>query len=326
MTGIPPQLRPNPVLVELTPAPPPPKPAKKPVRQEAGGKKPAAKKPARQAAPRQRPPPRARRPAAAPPQPRPRPGRPPRRRSSARTPISRSIDGAAHPCAAVCRMRWLDAMAIIGHNSYIRRQQAQHRRGNRMHGSDQRHPHSNSTAPASRRAPLIDPFARAITYLRVSVTDRCDFRCVYCMSEHMTFLPKADLLSLEELDRLCSAFIAKGVTQAAPDRRRAAGAARHHDAGVVAVAASDERRARGTDADHQRLAAGEIRRRAQRPRRRAHQRLARHARSRQVPRHHALGRSRQGAGRHRRRAGRRAQGQDQRGGAQGRQRGRNRPT
>ena len=60
-------------------------------------------------------------------------------------------------------------------------------------------------------APLIDPFARAITYLRVSVTDRCDFRCVYCMAEDMTFLPKQDLLSLEELDRLCSAFIAKGV-------------------------------------------------------------------------------------------------------------------
>src|SRR6516162_5164756 len=58
---------------------------------------------------------------------------------------------------------------------------------------------------------LVDPFGRAITYLRVSVTDRCDFRCVYCMSEHMTFLPKADLLSLEELDRLCSAFIARGV-------------------------------------------------------------------------------------------------------------------
>jgi cyclic pyranopterin phosphate synthase len=61
--------------------------------------------------------------------------------------------------------------------------------------------------------PLVDPFARAITYLRVSVTDRCDFRCVYCMSEHMTFLPKADVLSLEELDRLCSAFIAKGVSK-----------------------------------------------------------------------------------------------------------------
>ncbi len=60
-------------------------------------------------------------------------------------------------------------------------------------------------------APLIDPFQRAITYLRVSVTDRCDFRCVYCMSEHMTFLPKRDLLTLEELDRMCSAFIRLGV-------------------------------------------------------------------------------------------------------------------
>jgi cyclic pyranopterin phosphate synthase len=59
--------------------------------------------------------------------------------------------------------------------------------------------------------PLIDPFARAITYLRVSVTDRCDFRCVYCMSENMSFLPKADVLSLEELDRLCSVFIDRGV-------------------------------------------------------------------------------------------------------------------
>ena len=59
--------------------------------------------------------------------------------------------------------------------------------------------------------PLVDPFGREITYLRVSVTDRCDFRCVYCMSEHMAFLPKAELLTLEELDRLCSAFVARGV-------------------------------------------------------------------------------------------------------------------
>jgi cyclic pyranopterin phosphate synthase len=58
---------------------------------------------------------------------------------------------------------------------------------------------------------MIDPFGRHVTYLRVSVTDRCDFRCSYCMSEHMTFLPKKDLLTLEELDRLCSAFVAKGV-------------------------------------------------------------------------------------------------------------------
>lgn len=58
---------------------------------------------------------------------------------------------------------------------------------------------------------LIDPFHRAITYLRVSVTDRCDFRCVYCMSENMTFLPKKELLTLEELDRLCSTFVNLGV-------------------------------------------------------------------------------------------------------------------
>jgi cyclic pyranopterin phosphate synthase len=60
---------------------------------------------------------------------------------------------------------------------------------------------------------MIDPFGRSVTYLRVSVTDRCDFRCVYCMPEHMTFLPKADVLSLEELDRLCSAFVRKGVNK-----------------------------------------------------------------------------------------------------------------
>ena len=58
---------------------------------------------------------------------------------------------------------------------------------------------------------MIDPFGRAITYVRVSVTDRCDFRCVYCMAEDMTFLPKADLLSLEELDRLCTVFVELGV-------------------------------------------------------------------------------------------------------------------
>lgn len=61
------------------------------------------------------------------------------------------------------------------------------------------------------KAPMIDPFGRHVTYLRVSVTDRCDFRCVYCMSENMTFLPKKYLLSLEELDRLCSAFVSRGV-------------------------------------------------------------------------------------------------------------------
>ncbi|MGO9134506.1 MAG: GTP 3',8-cyclase MoaA [Methylovirgula sp.] len=65
-------------------------------------------------------------------------------------------------------------------------------------------------AEAPSKAPLVDPFGRKISYVRVSVTDRCDFRCVYCMSEDMQFLPRKDLLSLEEINRLCSAFIARG--------------------------------------------------------------------------------------------------------------------
>jgi cyclic pyranopterin phosphate synthase len=65
--------------------------------------------------------------------------------------------------------------------------------------------------PEAATNAMTDPFGRRISYLRVSITDRCDFRCAYCMSEDMTFLPRADLLTLEELDRLCSAFIAKGV-------------------------------------------------------------------------------------------------------------------
>ena len=63
----------------------------------------------------------------------------------------------------------------------------------------------------TKLSPLIDPFNRKITYLRVSVTDRCDFRCVYCMSEKMQFLPKKDLLTLEELDKVCSVFIEMGI-------------------------------------------------------------------------------------------------------------------
>jgi len=58
---------------------------------------------------------------------------------------------------------------------------------------------------------MIDPFGRMVEYLRVSVTDRCDFRCVYCMAEDMTFLPKQELLTLEELERLCTVFVEKGV-------------------------------------------------------------------------------------------------------------------
>ena len=68
-----------------------------------------------------------------------------------------------------------------------------------------------SPLATSAPQPIIDPFGRHVSYLRVSVTDRCDFRCVYCMSEDMHFLPKQDLLTLEELDRLCSAFVGRGV-------------------------------------------------------------------------------------------------------------------
>jgi GTP 3',8-cyclase len=67
------------------------------------------------------------------------------------------------------------------------------------------------SAPRTMLSLMIDPFGRHITYLRVSVTDRCDFRCVYCMAEDMTFLPKSEVLTLEELDRLCSAFVRMGV-------------------------------------------------------------------------------------------------------------------
>ena len=71
--------------------------------------------------------------------------------------------------------------------------------------------HPGPLGPENGPGPMIDPFGRMVSYLRVSVTDRCDFRCTYCMAEHMVFLPKKDLLTLEELERLCSAFIAKGV-------------------------------------------------------------------------------------------------------------------
>src|SRR5438552_10969714 len=72
-------------------------------------------------------------------------------------------------------------------------------------------PLATASPLAALSSAMTDPFGRTISYLRVSVTDRCDLRCFYCMSEDMTFLPKADLLTLEELDRLRSAFIAKGV-------------------------------------------------------------------------------------------------------------------
>lgn len=76
---------------------------------------------------------------------------------------------------------------------------------------DMDHESHEALETGSRPSPLIDPYGREVTYMRVSVTDRCDFRCVYCMSEHMTFLPKKDVLSLEELDTVCSAFVKRGV-------------------------------------------------------------------------------------------------------------------
>src|SRR5258706_11821690 len=68
----------------------------------------------------------------------------------------------------------------------------------------------DASSPQGRPA-LIDGFGRTVTYLRLSVTDRCDLRCVYCMAEHMTFLPKSEVLSLEELDRIASVFVGQGV-------------------------------------------------------------------------------------------------------------------
>ena len=105
---------------------------------------------------------------------------------------------------------------------------------------------------------MIDPFGRSISYLRVSVTDRCDFRCVYCMSEDMAFLPKAEILTLEELDRLSSAFIRLGVkklrlTGGEPLVRRNI----MHLFRALGRHLAD-RRARGIDADHQRQPAREI--------------------------------------------------------------------
>ncbi|MBW7947269.1 MAG: radical SAM protein, partial [Sphingomonadaceae bacterium] len=68
-------------------------------------------------------------------------------------------------------------------------------------------------ARTAQQGPLIDPFGRAVTYLRVSVTDRCDFRCTYCMAETMQFLPRSEVLSLEEIDRIASTFIRRGVNK-----------------------------------------------------------------------------------------------------------------
>ena len=188
-----------------------------------------------------------------------------------------------------------------------------HRAGLRWASADR------ASLPARRRPDgvgatpaLIDPFGRHVRYLRVSVTDRCDLRCVYCMAEEMTFLPKAELLSLEELDRLCSAFVRAGVrklriTGGEPLVRRDImtlfrALSRHLDAGAL-----DELTltTNGTRLAHHAA-------RSRRLRRAAGQRLARHAGSGQVPGDHPHRRPVQGAGRHRGRGRSRPAGQDQR--------------
>ena len=176
--------------------------------------------------------------------------------------------------------------------------------------------------PLAPKPAMVDPFGRHVTYLRVSVTDRCDFRCSYCMSEHMTFLPKKDLLSLEELDRLCSAFVAKGVR-----KLRITGGEPLVRKNILWLFRAlsrhlRQRRAGRADADHQRQPAAQVRPGAEGRRRAPHQRLARHAQARSLQGHHALGRLRPGDGRHRRGREGGPRHQAQRRGAQGRQRGR----
>ena len=133
---------------------------------------------------------------------------------------------------------------------------------------------------------MIDPFGRTISYLRVSVTDRCDFRCVYCMAEEMNFLPKRGTPHPRGARPAVRRLYPPGCEKAAADRRRAAGAARHHDPVPLARPPSRQRRARRADPDHQRQPARPLRRRAGGMRRQAGQRLARHARPGEVRRDH----------------------------------------
>ena len=87
---------------------------------------------------------------------------------------------------------------------------------------------------------LVDPFNRSINYLRVSVTDRCDFRCVYCMSENMKFLPKKELLTLEELDFLCSSFINMGVDKLRITGRRTSRTQKYNEFFPIYISALSE--------------------------------------------------------------------------------------
>ncbi len=173
---------------------------------------------------------------------------------------------------------------------------------------------------AAGRPSLVDPFGRDISYLRVSVTDRCDFRCVYCMSENMAFLPKADVLTLEELDRLCSAFIARGVR-----KLRLTGGEPLVRRGIMTLVNSLSRHLHTGALDELTLTTNgsQLAKYAQEIKAAGVRRLnvsLDTLDAGEIPRHHALGFLGPGAGRHRRGAGRRPENQDQRGRAQRRQR------
>ena len=168
---------------------------------------------------------------------------------------------------------------------------------------------------------LIDPFERHVTYLRVSVTDRCDFRCVYCMSEHMSFLPKAELLTLEELDRLCSAFVGLGVR-----KLRITGGEPLVRKGVIELFESLGRHLRSGALDELTLTTNgsQLPRHAERLYAAGVRRvnISLDTRDpREIRQDHPLGPARPGDGRNRRGPRRRAQGQDQHRGAARRQRG-----
>jgi hypothetical protein len=162
---------------------------------------------------------------------------------------------------------------------------------------------------------LIDGFGRAVTYLRVSVTDRCDLRCVYCMAEHMTFLPKAEVLTLEELDRLASTFVGLGVR-----KLRLTGGEPLVRKGFMDLVAGLSRHLRSGALDELTLTTNGTQLEACRgsgpPRRAADQRLARHPEARPLQAPDPGRRPGPGDRRDRRGPGGRHRGQDQRRGPQ----------
>ena len=162
-------------------------------------------------------------------------------------------------------------------------------------------PTAPALAPAGLTDGLMDGLGRKVTYLRLSVTDRCDLRCVYCMAEHMRFLPKADVLTLEELERVASVFIDLGVrklrlTGGEPLVRKGLLGLIERLSGYLKY-----RRAGRDDALHQRRAACRIRAGSRPARRSPRQRLDGHTRRRPVRQADPGRQPRQGPGRHRRR-------------------------